>query len=555
MVLQGHSKRQISNLGYSSSLKSKIISIITVLIFTFASVDIAQSETHKIMIPEQWKSKISVGDLTVDCNAFYGICWEFGLYPVVRLNLPVENLTSKISHFKFNYSTKSKIQGYGNSGMGVTYTLAPFEKRLIDTIVPIASATREIKFLIRMSEPAENQDTQISADDVIITIDPFKISTSPSNDIGLRKIKNEFFEIKEAQLTHSPEQGNLVTFQVQNLTDKEQKLGLYVGVNDPENIETKGVLARPRGFISKTVHTIPAKNTKSITIPYNIPPVGPGPVLVYTLFKPNVEVSFSGDRDSRDWDIILAGYGSFDLNKATKQGQCVIPIHDPVEERAKLTAEKKSKHFLFRYRPDTYAEKNIDRAVREREQAYEKLSTVLQMELPVIVTIDLYPDMEAKGLGSGTTWTPANTRSNKHICEVFNEEYQCNSYHELAHIFSYHFPNYSSNKGGIVEAFAAYFEPNNMPVGPTKKILKRQLSEGKLLSLLEVLQSQSSDQELVILIDFLLNKDVEKFKQFYVIITKSQKPDIEKAVRQVYKTDLKDMEKQWHEYINQDNGI
>ena len=552
MFSHEYSKSQISKTGYF--FKPNIVYIITTLIFILTSVGIAKSETREVTIPEQWKSKISVGELTVDCNAFHGICWEFGLYPVVRLNLPVENLTSKILHFKINYTTKSKIKGYSNSGMGVTYTLAPSEKHLIDTIVPIASITRPIRFLLRMSEPFENLDNEVSADNVIITIDPFKISPSPSNDTGLKKVQNEYFEIKEAQLSHSPEQGNLVTLQVRNLTDKEQKLGLYAGVNDPENIETKGGLARQRGFISKTIHAIPAKNTKSITIPYNIPPVGPKPVLVYTLFKPNIEINFSKERDSRDWDITLAGYGSFNLNKAAELGKCVIPIHEPVEERAKLTAEKKSEHFIFRYRPGTYAEKNIDKAVREREQAYDELSKVLQMELPVTVTIDLYPDMEAKALGSGTTWTPANTRSNKHICEVYNEQNQTDPYHELAHIFSYHFPNYSSNQGGIVEAFAAYFESNNMPVGPTKKILKRQLSEGKLPSLPEVLQSQSSDQELVILIDFLLKKDVEKFKRFYVIITKSQKPDVEKAVRQIYGIDLKDMEEQWHEFINRDNG-
>jgi hypothetical protein len=555
MVLQEHSKRDFSKALFFSFFKPNIVGIITIFIFTLASAGLAQSETHEVMIPEQWKSKISVGKLTVDCNAFHGIPWLFGLYPVVRLNVPVQNLTAKTLYFKFNYSTKSKIAGYGNSGMGVTYTMAPAEKRLIDTIVPIASATRPIKFLIRMSEPSENLDMRASADNIIITIDPLKISSSPSNDTGLNKVTNDYFEIKEAQLKHSPEQGNLVTFQIQNLTDEEQKLGVYVGVNDPVNMETKAGLARSRGFISKTIHTIPAKSTKGITIAYNIPPVGPGPVLVYTLFKPNIEVSYSGSRDSRDWDMTLAGYGSFDLTEAAELGKCVIPIHEPVEERAKLTAEKKSEHFIFRYRTGTYAEKNIDNAVREREQAYDKLSKVLQMELPVTVTIDLYPDMEAKGLGSGTTWTPANTRSNKHICEVFNEEYQCDPYHELAHIFSYHFPNYNSNQGGIVEAFAAYFEPNNMQIDPTKKILKRQLSEGKLPSLLEVLQSQSSDHELVILIDFLLKKDVQKFKQFYVIITKSQKPDIEKAVLQIYNIDVKDMEEQWHEFINRDNGV
>ncbi|MBN2182315.1 MAG: hypothetical protein JW715_10405 [Sedimentisphaerales bacterium] len=554
MVAKELSKNRISIAGYFPVYKP-VFRVIAALALISIFAGAVKSETYEVNIPEQWNSKIAVGKATVDCNAFYGIPWHFGLYPVVRLNLPVENLTSKTLYFKFNYTTKSKIKGYSNSGMGVTYTLAPSEKHLIDTIVPVASITRPIKFLIRMSEPSENPDTQVSADNVIITIDPFKISPSPSHDISLKKVKNEYFEIKEAQLTLSPKQDNLVTFQVQNLTDREQKLGLYIGVNDPVNMETKIGLARSRGFISRTIEAIPAKNTKNITIPYNIPPVGPGPVLVYTLFKPNIEVSYSGNRDSRDWDIILAGYGSFDLTIATGQGLCIIPVHEPVEERAKLTTEKKSKHFIFRYRPGTYAEKNIDRAVSEREQAYDKLSKALQMELPVTVKIDLYPDMEAKGLGSGTTWTPANTRSNKHICEVFNDEYQCDPYHELAHIFSYHFPNYSSNQGGIVEAFAAYFEPSNMQIGPTTKFLKKQLSEGKLPSLLEVLQSQSSGQELVILIDFLLKKDVEKFKQLYVIITKSQKPDIEKAVRQIYETDINDLEKQWHEFINRESGI
>jgi len=176
------------------------------------------------------------------------------------------------------------------------------------------------------------------------------------------------------------------------------------------------------------------------------------------------------------------------------------------------------------------------------------------MDLPEIVTIDLYPDMEAKALGSGTTWTPANTRSNKHICEVYNEEYQCDPHHELAHIFSYHFANYSSNRGGIVESFAAYFEPDNMAVDVTKVILKRQLSEGKLSSLVEILQSDGSSQELVILIDFLLAEDVEKFKKFYVSVTRSQKKsDMEKVSQEIYGTDLKGLEKQWHEFINRNN--
>jgi ribosomal protein L23 len=47
---------------------------------------------------------------------------------------------------------------------------------------------------------------------------------------------------------------------------------------------------------------------------------------------------------------------------------------------------------------------------------------------------------------------------------------------------------------------------------------------------------------------------VEKFKQFYVRVTKSQKKsNIEKAIRQIYGTEPKELENQWHEYINLEN--
>ncbi|MHC4324289.1 MAG: hypothetical protein ACYSUX_08455 [Planctomycetota bacterium] len=513
-------------------------------------------QTYDLTIPEEWEQEISVGELTVDCNAFYGVPWFLGLYPVVRLNLPVENLTADTLYLKLNYRTESKIEGYGNSGMGSYYMLEPCEKRLIDTIAPIASVTRPIRFILSMGRPHHHLESRPSAGTRVVIIDPFTISAATSGIIEQTNVDNKYFVVKEVQPAHSKEQGNLVVFKVQNTTDRDVMLRTYVAVNDPVNIETKGVLARPRGFFSDTIETISAKNVTSITIPYNIPPVGPDPVLVFTLFKPHKEDVKPNERDNRDWDMTLVGYGSIDLNRTAERGLCVIPIHESVEERAKLTVEKKSKHFLFRYRPDSYAEQHLDRAISEREAAYRRLSDVLKMDLPEIVTIDLYPDMEAKALGSGTTWTPANTRSNKHICEVYNEEYQCDPYHELAHIFSYHFANYSSNRGGIVESFAAYFEPNNMAVDVTKEILKRQLSEGKLSSLMEILQSDGSSRELVILIDFLLAEDVEKFKKFYVSVTRSQKKsDLEKTSRQIYGVDVKELEKQWCEFINRDNGV
>ena len=105
-----------------------------------------------------------------------------------------------------------------------------------------------------------------------------------------------------------------------------------------------------------------------------------------------------------------------------------------------LTVARKSAHLDFHYRPGSYADRHIERIIDRREKAYERLSTILKMELPKRIRIDLYPDMRAKGLGSGTKWTPANTVNNAHIAEVHSETNKTDPHHELAHIFSYYFP-------------------------------------------------------------------------------------------------------------------
>jgi hypothetical protein len=109
------------------------------------------------------------------------------------------------------------------------------------------------------------------------------------------------------------------------------------------------------------------------------------------------------------------------------------------------------------------------------------------MDLPAIVTIDLYPDMKAKGLGSGTTWTPANTVTNTHIAEVYNESTRVDSNHELAHIFTYHF---GSGGGVLREPFAvsceAYYDIPKM-----MEAARQRLSQGKLGSLESILLSSN----------------------------------------------------------------
>jgi len=124
-----------------------------------------------------------------------------------------------------------------------------------------------------------------------------------------------------------------------------------------------------------------------------------------------------------------------DLGKATDKGLVVLPPPElPVKERATLTVEKRSGHFLFRYRPGSYAESHIDQAVRAREAAYEKLRALLRMELPVTVTIDLYPDMEAKGLGKRHENQHGQHRQQSPRRRGLQRVVPMRPCHELAHI-------------------------------------------------------------------------------------------------------------------------
>ena len=115
-------------------MKHILICLLILLISAPVKADIASptdkvkqdtKRTYDLTIPEAWKKSISFGELTINCNAFYGVPWFLGLYPVVRLNLPVENLTTDKLYLKINYTTKSKVEGYGNSGMGSYYMLEP----------------------------------------------------------------------------------------------------------------------------------------------------------------------------------------------------------------------------------------------------------------------------------------------------------------------------------------------------------------------------------------------------------------------------------------------
>ncbi len=521
-----------------------------------ASQDI--NRTYEVTIPNEWKLYISVGKLTIVGSPFYGVTRTHrSITPMVRINWSVKNLTTEPLELRVNYGSAMTTMRW-KTGFGVLYKLGPNEQRMIDNIYPVSSVIKPVRFRIRMQNLQTANGVEFDTRYDSVWTDVLPVSFPTNNSLIIRKQDNPNFVYENHKLRYSKDRGNVFVVKVTNITGQKRPVVLYVGVGDPNRFDVglTDSMGHDVGPVAESLTYASANKTTEIELAYCIPQGALKPLLAFTLFEPSEKWLAANEDDEIRRTIEPICWGWCDLGAASEKGLLKLPVQIPVEERANLIAQTKTKHFLLRYRPGSYAEQNIERIAKEREEAYMKLSSVLQMELPVTVTIDLYPDMEAKGLGSGTTWTPANTRSNKHICEVYNKRYQCDPYHELAHIFSYHFPGYDSSHGGIVEAFAAYFEPYNMPVGTTKQRLKSELNQGKLNSLDTVLLSDTSSHELVILIDFLLKKDVEKFMEFFVRVTRAeQREDFEQASRQIYGIDLKGLEKQWHEFINRDNKI
>jgi hypothetical protein len=498
-----------------------------------------------------------VGKLSVVGSPFYGVIQpRLSMGPVVRIRWSLKNLTSDNLDTKVNYWSKMTTDKW-KTGFGVPYKLGPREEQTIDNIYPVVSAQKPVQFGIRMVRLQPAGGTELLARHNGVMTGVLPVSPPAADNLVVKQEQRPRFVLKSRKLTYSEGRGNIFAVEVTNRTDEERTLVVYAAAGDPNrfDIGLTDSMGYNAGPLAKSIVRVSGHSVARIELPYVIPGMGRKPLLAFTFFEPS-EQWLAPEGDMIKHRIEPFCWGWYDLCEAAERGQAKLPVLVPVEQRTKLTAERQSEHFLFRYRPGSYAEQNIETIIAEREQAYDHLSSVLQMELPDITTIDLYPDMEAKALGSGTTYTACNTRSSKHIAEVHSQAYQCDAYHELAHIFSYHFPNYRCNRGGLVETLAAYFEPHNMAIPQTKEAVRRTLRKGKLNPLGEVLHSGSSSEELVMAIDFLLKKDVDKFKKLYVRATCAKDvQDLEKAAQEIYGTDLKGLDKAWRDYINQSEGI
>ncbi len=160
-----------------------------------------------------------------------------------------------------------------------------------------------------------------------------------------------------------------------NETDGELRLGVQVAVGDPAKADytaAKSPLMKSKGSFAEASITVNPHANSSIRLPYTLPPdAGSNPLLVFRLFEPTEKIAPGMARrfgltkaDMRHWrDTRLVHWGRFDLRKAVEKGLASLPPSEPVEERIKLTGERRSKHFVFRYRPNSYAAINIDKAI------------------------------------------------------------------------------------------------------------------------------------------------------------------------------------------------
>jgi beta-lactamase regulating signal transducer with metallopeptidase domain len=531
------------------------------------------SMTYGVTVPERWKPYLSAGKLTVLGAPFYGArCGGyFAASPHVRVQWPLKNLTAEPIFVCIQYKSKMATGRPWKTGFSIVYGLGPKEERLIDDIIPMISAKVPVVFYIVMHgiihelpRSGRGHGLPGSYYDECVTTEPLPVLPIPADGRVAKSEKNAHFQIKEIRLNYSQKQGNLLEVEIANRTDHELPLVIYAGVGDP-NFTDRGAMTdeqRPsEGTFAQTTGKVKANSGSIVRLPYSVPSGQPNPLLVFTLLEPTEEWLGADDPTSRS--SIARGYispfywGWFNLRQAADQGVAKLPPYVPVEERAKLTVEKRSEHFLFRYRPDSYAERHIETAIKEREQAYEALSSLLKMDLPETVTIDLYPDMEAKGLGSGTLWTPANTVNDKQIAELYNEAYQCDPYHELAHLFSCRFSRNGSVSNHIVEPFAAYFESYYRKGGRDiqREILRRRLDEGELSSLKDILVAEGPPSEKIVAIDFLLkyDKDVEKFKKLYG--STGSAADLEKASLEVYGQTLEELEHDWSQFLRKSENV
>ncbi|NLF31825.1 MAG: hypothetical protein GX591_13180 [Planctomycetes bacterium] len=500
-----------------------------------------------VTVPEAWRDCLEAGPLTVAGGPFYGVIEGFGMIPVVPVRWSLRNLTDQTLYVEMGYGSRNP-NGPGGTGMSVSYVLAPHEDRSIRDTAAVFSVAVPAKLRVGLDGlrlPGRTMDPP-SRRSVVEGV-----ALPPSPGRAAVFAFDGPLAVKHVRLTHAPEQGNRLEVLVANPTGRRCIVGVQVAVGDPARSDPALVetpLARSRGAFVEQMAAVEPGGESLLALPYRVPSdAGEAPALAYRVFEERGPIDADllkrlalTERDVRHPDRPLIQAGGFDLAAAAAAGLAVLPPCVPVKERAKLTIQTASEHFLFRYRPDSFAAGNIESIIEVREAAYERLRGALDMDLPFAVTIDLYPDMEAKSLGSGTTWTPANTVNSRHIAEVCNETCQCDAAHEVAHLFSFQF---GSGGDRLCEAFAVRWE-QDVDLAAYRRRAAGRVADGTAADPL----GGDVSEEAVTFVDCLMRRDLASFKAFMAACAREKtSEELDRAARAIYGAGLDDMRRWWRE--------
>jgi len=129
--------------------------------------------------------------------------------------------------------------------------------------------------------------------------------------------------------------------------------------------------------------------------------------------------------------------------------------NDKYDFEIKLSAilpVKKTEHFNFYYFSNSFAEKDLDNIVTQREKAYKDISLFLNIVEDISIDLYLFNDAETKEAETGHRgigWAFNNV-----MVEIYNENEKCHPYHELVHIIAV--KNFGFTVSFLNEGLAVY---------------------------------------------------------------------------------------------------
>ena len=215
--------------------------------------------------------------------------------------------------------------------------------------------------------------------------------------------------------------------------------------------------------------------------------------------------------------------------------------------------QKESKHYIFNYHKNSFAEKDIDYICDYQEKCFEHICNVLQTTPPVKIEYFLCETAEEISELLDTIPTNGMACFPNTIYAVYNEKVQCIGFHEDAHIIS-GFINVP-NDSAIVEGLAMYFDRQWWGINNWDWTFYY-IQQGKYISVARLFNKSTfrnidctiSYPILGTFVDWLISTfGIDKFIQLY------KNEEIPSSTQKVYGFTLDELDEMFVEYVKMFN--